>query len=172
MRGARGARGAAARGGRLKRRAKREDDARALDVDDDSRARARVALVSVLSDVIGAVGASVIQAATAAVIENVAVSNEGERVTFDATTRGTTLSLTLRRDSEIAAGARIQSLGRRGRDGERRRRRTTRTRAWKRSVDVPTKARRRTPAEPPFARSGRCVTDVCASSSCRQTMIC
>ena len=118
MRGARGARGAAARGGRLKRRAKREDDARALDVDDDSRARARVALVSALFAtfaIVGAVGTSAIPAATAVVIENVAVSNDGERVTLDATMRGTTLSLTLRRDSESAAGARIQAWG--GEDG-------------------------------------------------------
>ena len=52
-----------------------------------------------------------IQAATSAVIENVAVSNEGERVTLDATTRGVTLSLALRRDSEIAADARVGAWG-------------------------------------------------------------
>ena len=97
-----------------------------VEVDENSRAlRARLGVMSTF----GAVGASVIQAATSAVIENVAVSNEGERVTLDATTRGTTLSLTLRRDSEIAAGARIQSLGRRGRDGERRRDERRRERA-------------------------------------------
>ena len=52
-----------------------------------------------------------IQAATPAVIENVAVSNEGERVTFAATTRGATYSLALRRDSEIAADARVRAWG-------------------------------------------------------------
>ena len=52
-----------------------------------------------------------IQAATPAVIENVAVSNEGERVTFAATTRGATYSLALRRDSEIAADARVGAWG-------------------------------------------------------------
>jgi len=82
------------------------------------RARARVALVSALfaTFAIGcAVATSAVPAATAVVIERVVASDDGERVTLDATTRGTTLSLTLRRDSEIAAGARIQAWG--GEDG-------------------------------------------------------
>ena len=54
-----------------------------------------------------------IQAATSAVIENVAVSNEGERVTLDATTRGDDALVGASTRFRDRGGCAGQSLGRR-----------------------------------------------------------